>query len=195
LKGAAQMSKNALSQREIIRIAADVGAKAALEKIEKEKNKASKGRYDRRLRNTKLLLRNYRTLKSHCENAIFERAGIVAENMNAIDILDSIDEYLFNETFYVESIKRTTERTAIILAHIDEMMRIFEILCHQSGRLEDARRYRVVKALYIDEQGLIAEEIAENEKINVRTVYKDIDIASERLTALFFGIDGLQRAL
>ena len=189
------MNKQTLSQREIIRIAADAGAKAALEAFEKEKTKAVQGRYDRRLRNTKLLLRNYRTLKSHCENAIFERSEIIVENMSAIDILDSIDDYLPDETLYVESIKRTNERTAIIIAHIDEMMKIFEILCHQSGRLEDARRYRVVKALYIDEQELTAEEVAEDEFVEPRTVYRDINAACEKLTALFFGIDGLQKAL
>ena len=48
------MSKKGLSQREIIKIAADAGAKAALEAFEKEKSKVVKNRYDRRLRNTKL---------------------------------------------------------------------------------------------------------------------------------------------
>ena len=115
--------------------------------------------------------------------------------MNAIDILDSIDDLWSSEDIYIESIKRTTERTAIILAHIDEMMKIFEILCHQSGRLEGARRYRVVKALYIQEPPRTAEEIAEDEFINPRTVYKDVDASCETLSALFFGIDGLKRAL
>lgn len=189
------MSKNTLSQREIIRMAAETGAKAALEAFEKEKNKAIKGRYDRRLRNTKLLLRNYRMLKSHCESAIFERACIVGENMNAIDILDSLDDFLPNETLYVESIKRTTERTAIILAHIDEMMRVFEFLCHQSGRLEDERRCRVIKALYIEGPEKSVEEVATDEFVDQRTVYRDANTACEKLSALFFGIDGLQRAL
>lgn len=188
------MSKNTLSQREIIRMAAETGAKAALEAFEKEKNKAIKGRYDRRLRNTKLLLRNYRMLKSHCESAIFERACIVGENMNAIDILDSAED-LSDEALYVESIKRTTERTVIILAHIDEMMRIFEILCHQSEQPEDLRRYRVVWNMYLREQRMSAKEIAEVEIMDVRTVYRDIDIACERLSGLFFGIDGLERTL
>lgn len=189
------MSKNALSQREIIRIAADAGAKAALEAFEKEKNKAVKGRHDRRLRNTKLLLRNYRTLKSHCENAIYERACIVGENMSAIDILDFLDDFLPDESLYVESIKRTTERTAIILAHIDEMMRVFEFLCHQSGRLEDERRYRVIKALYIEESDKAVEEVAADEFVDQRTIYRDVNISCEKLSALLFGADESKRAL
>lgn len=72
-------NKKSLSQREIIRLAAEAGAQAALEAFEKERNKAVKGRYDRRLHNTKLLLRNYRTLKAHCENAIFERSKAVVD--------------------------------------------------------------------------------------------------------------------
>ncbi len=189
-------NKKTLSQREIIRIAAEAGAQAALETFKKQKDKAVKGRHDRRLRNTKLLLRNYRTLKSHCESAICERKDIIAETvrMNAIDILDSAED-LSDEALYVESIKRTTERTVIILAHIDEMMRIFEILCHQSEQPEDLRRYRVVWNMYLREQRMSAKEIAEVEIMDVRTVYRDIDIACERLSGLFFGIDGLERTL
>jgi len=191
------MSKNGLSQREIIRLAAEAGAKAALEAFEKEKNRAVKGRYDRRLRNTKLLLRNYRTLKAHCQNAIFERSEIIVDtmNVNAIDILDSIDDLWSSEEIYIESIKRTTERTAIILAHIDEMMKIFEILCHQSNAEEDMRRYRIIHNMYITDVSMSVDEIALDEQIHPRTVYKDIDIACERLSALLFGIDGLKKAL
>lgn len=126
---------------------------------------------------------------------IFERSEVVVDtiNMNAIDILDSIAELWPNKALYIESIKRTTERTAIISCHIDEMMKIFEILCHQSDVAGDARRYRVVKALYFRELGRSVEEIAEDEFVDRRTIYRYINIACERLSALFFGIDRLQR--
>lgn len=189
------MSNKYLSQREIIRLAAEAGAKAALEAFEKEKSKIIKGRHDRRLRNTKLLLRNYRTLKAHCENAIFERSEIIVDNMNALDILDSLDDFLSSETLYIESIKRTNERTAIILTHIDEMMKIFEILCYQSSVSEDQRRYRAINSLYIREPAKTVEEIVEDEFVDQRTIYRDINIACEKLSALLFGVDGLQRAL
>lgn len=189
------MSKQGLSQREIIRLAAEAGAKTALETFEKEKSRAIKSRYDRRLRNTKLLLRNYRTLKAHCENAIYERVEIITDPINAIDILDSIDDLWSSEALYIESIKRTTERTAIILSHIDEMVKIFEILCHESNTIEDARRYRIIRLMYIADIPSTVEDIARDEAIHPRTVYKDIDIACERLSALLFGIDGLRKAL
>lgn len=128
--------------------------------------------------NTKLLPKNYRTPKAHCESAISERQQIIDVHENEIDILDSL------ETVYIHSIKRTTECTHIILAHMDEMMRILEISCHQSRQPEDARRYWVIQKTYLQDKELTVEEIAEDEMVAARTAYRDIDIACEKLSAL-----------
>ena len=59
----------------------------------------------------------------------------------------------------------------------------------RSGRDEVRRRYRVLSAMYLDEDRLDADQIAERELIDKRTVYKDIDFACERLSYYIFGID------
>ena len=51
-------------------------------------------------------------------------------------------------------IKRSQERTAIILRHIDKMMEYYRIDCDLNGTDEDVRRYKVVMASYIDEPKL-----------------------------------------
>lgn len=58
--------------RETIRIAAEAGAKAAIAQWEKERVKLQEERVDRRLHNTRLLLRNYRLFKQHAQNAVYE---------------------------------------------------------------------------------------------------------------------------
>ena len=176
---------------ELVKVAAETGAKAAMEQMDKERQKAQKSRANRRLHNTKLLLRNYRMFSEHISNSIFEE--VPAESENAIDILDLMCERPNKEELYVESIKRSVTRTRIIMAHVDEMLSIYGTYCNMSARPEEQRRYRVLYAMYIAPAAATIDEIAAEEGIDKRTVYKDIDAAVEKLSALIFGIDGLKR--
>lgn len=182
------MSQEIANTEALIRLAAEAGAKAALETIEKEKQKEQKSRHDRRLRNTKLLLRNFRMFKEHCAHAVFDASQL---DENAIDILDLMWGRSGNDNI-VESIKRSAQRTQIIVKHITDMLELYEIYCIRSGKAEDARRYRVLEAMYISDERMTVPQIAAAETIDERTVYKDIDAAAEKLSALIFGIDGLK---
>lgn len=165
------------------------GVTAAMDYIEAERKRARKGRQDRRLHNTRLLLKNYRLLKRHTKGAIYNASQA---KERAIDILDGLDDYDMNDTLYIESIKKSQERTLIILAHIDQMLELYKAYCYNGGNGEDVRRYGVIVATYIDEPKKSAQEIAGTFEIERRTVYKDITAAITPLTALIFGIDGLK---
>jgi hypothetical protein len=183
----------ALRPEEVVRIASEAGAKVALDRYEQERQKAKRENADRRLRNTKLLLRNYRTLMSHCESAIFDIQQIESED-SPIDILYELDNSMFNIEMHIESIKRTAERTYIMMNHVNAMLSIYELSCARSPNLEDRRRYQVLHDLYIADVPKTARDIADEQHIDMRTVYKDIDIVTERLSALLFGIYGLNVA-
>lgn len=173
------------------------GVKAATDRIEEERKKERKGRYDRRLHNTRLLLKNYRVLKHHALDAVHTGARaneVISEN--AVDILDDLESMGFHKVddrLYIESIKRSQQRTRIIIEHIDEMLRYWRIDCEQSGREEALRRYRIVVDTYISDDQMTAEELAQREHIEKRTVYKDIKAAMRPLSALIFGIDGIKQ--
>ena len=80
-----------LSQRaidEAIRIGVEAGTAAAERRLEEGKKEQTKGRYTRRLHNTRLLLANYRNLKEHVSGAVFN--GRKAKE-SALDILDGLD--------------------------------------------------------------------------------------------------------
>ena len=166
------------------------GVKAATDRIEEERKKERKGRYDRRLHNTRLLLKNYRVLKHHALDAVHTGARaneVISEN--AVDILDDLESMGFrkvDDRLYIESIKRSQQRTRIIIEHIDEMLRYWRIDCEQSGREEALRRYRIVVDTYISDDQMTAEELAQREHIEKRTVYKDIKAAMRPLSALIF---------
>ena len=152
----------------------------ALEYLEQEKLKRQKNKRDRRLRNTKLLLKNYRSFKLHSEDLKIELKQDPSEMFETADDLA------------LESIKRSKERTLAMVKFIDQMLLVYRILCEQSDRPERMRQYRTIEKMYVSEGNYTAEEIAECHKTNVRTVYRDINDASKTLSALMFGVDGIR---
>ena len=174
--------------QDIYEKAAAIGAKEALKIFEQERKKEYSGRADRRLRNTKLLLRNYRILKEHAENSVFGRTQM---EESALDILESMMSMYDNEVI-IESIKRSATRTSIIVSHIETMFGLYETYCNNApNRGIEMRRYEVVWDMYMADQTLSVKEIAEKQNISKDSVYADLKIGIERLTALIFGVDGL----
>lgn len=92
-----------------------------------------------------------------------------------------------------DSIRRGYLVSRIIMAHVNKMLEVYEVMCQHTRRAEDKRRWRVLYDLYLAEEPSTAEEIASREGIDRRTVYKDIDACLSDLAVLFFGIDGLDQ--
>lgn len=115
-----------------IRTGVAAGVSAAAAHIEEEHQKEAKERTDRRLHNTRLLLKNYRLLKRHTAGAIYN-AKQAKEKESAASILDGLESYTRDDSLYIESIKRSQERTLIILAHIEKMLDLYRVWCQQNG--------------------------------------------------------------
>lgn len=175
--------------KDIYEKAAAIGAKEALKMFGQERKKEQGKRADRRLRNTKLLLRNYHMLKEHAENSVFGRTQM---EESALDILESMMSMYDNEVI-IESIKRSATRTAVIVSHIETMFGLYEAYCGNAPNREiEMRRYEVVWDMYMADNTLSAKEIAEKQHMSKDNVYADLRVATERLTALIFGVDGLK---
>ncbi|CVK18475.1 hypothetical protein [Sporomusa sphaeroides] len=183
------------TEKMIVEIISETAAKAALNHSEQQKRRQFKSRHDKRLRNTKLLLKKYELLKDHCENAIYEKEQRVENEYGyVIDILDSLDDT--DATTYIHSIKQSVARTKLILAHIDQMVMHYGIYCERTGKPEDMRRYRILKAVYFpqdDNAKPSREAICKQEDIEERTFFRDMEANYNRLSALIFGIDGLSQ--
>lgn len=168
--------------------AASIGAREAMKKLDSERKKEITKRADRRLYNTKLLLRNYRALKEYADNAIFSRDQM---KVSAMEMLEAFMQGEDTDA-KIESIRRSTERTVIMIDHIDSMIGIYEAFCEKSkDKNLEYRRYEVMKDMYISEPELSAEEIAQKQNMSTQNVYKDLRMAIERLSALIFGVDGM----
>lgn len=183
--------KEAVSEAldEAMRKQAKLASKAAAEAMLEELTKNRKERYDKRLRNTKLLLKNYRTLKQHIAAAVYDNSK--ERETPQSDVYELMNAY-GSEHQYIESIQRSVSRTRLIMKHVDTMLRVYQIYCEQSGKPEFCRNYRVIFGLYVSDQPKQAQDIADDEHIDKRTVYKDVDAAVEILTPLFFGVDGIK---
>lgn len=169
------------------REAAQIGARTALEKLEEEKKKMSSRAADRRLHNTKLLLRNYRMLKDNSENSIFGRSQM---QESAADILCSMMN-LYDDEVIVDAIKRSATRTAIMVTHIDTMIGLYQAYCEKSTNDLDIRRYEIICDMYTADEIMTVKEIAKKHHMSKESVYTDVKVAVERLSALIFGVDGL----
>jgi hypothetical protein len=175
-------------QDSIVKVAAEVGSKTALDVYTKQKEKEKKMRIDRRLRDTKRLMRSYREIKVHAGDAIASLSEVVNEDYEFFkDLMEDTGK------IDVGAIVRSKARSAIMLTHIDAMLQAYEIICYNSKKPEEQRRYRVLESMCLMDEPIPVSEIAERENIDTRTVYKDLDAACEKMSALLFGIQWIER--
>jgi DNA-directed RNA polymerase specialized sigma24 family protein len=172
-----------------IEIGVQAGVKEALDRIQKHKEDKFKYRHDKRLRNTKLLLRNYNKFRLHCKNAVYTSSEI--DELNAIDVLDQIDS-IDDEGLYINSIKKTHDRTYIIIKHINRMVQLYKYSAEMDNDSNALRRYKVITIVYMSVKSKTYKEIAEELEVSEKTITRDIRQAVEELSSLIFGIDGLK---
>lgn len=173
-----------ISIDKIIQIGVQAGVREALDRINKEKEEKRKSRFDRRLRNTDLLLKNYNKFVAHCNTALYTSKQL--KQANAIDILDEVEDD--EDEVYVRSIMRTRERTYLIVNHIKRILGYYKYITKSEPEKE--RKYRVIVGLYIDKKTY--NQMAEELYCSTKTIERDRKEAIEELSVLIFGVDGLK---
>ncbi len=172
---------NSIEQDQIAAI-----AEVAITKFNELQQEEKTKRLDRRLFNTKILLKNYRHLKMYCD-----------EMKETVDIDDGESDDLFSadkEYLSLESIKRSEARTLAMMRFIDNMIRVYEMDCKHLGA-EAVRRYETLMHFYINEEKKTYAEIATLHDVHERTAQRDLKEAIHAMSVLFFGTDGLRLQL
>ncbi|WP_018934587.1 hypothetical protein [Gracilibacillus lacisalsi] len=167
-----------------LKLITEVASEKAIEAYNEYMNKKAKEKHDRRLRNTKLLLKNYRTFVLHCSEVKMD----IDEIEQPKDILDELER----DENAIESIKKSKERTLIMVNFINSMLSVYKALCERSIKPEEQRRYDVVYKMYIATEESKAEDIATCHNIETRTVYRDVNKACNTLSGLIFGVDSIR---
>lgn len=187
------ISKEMLKQ--ITGVASKVAAEVAVDTYKKEsaqaERAAEKARFDKRYKNTMLLLEHYRDFSYYGDQAIYRIYEELDEDL--IDIIEMMEGKRVDDDSRVEAIERGVMRTRIILNHVNAMLEAYRGNCEASPNPEDQRRWRVIEGLYLKELPESVQEITERESISERTLYRDVKAACRQLTALLFGIDGFER--
>lgn len=166
-----------VDKAEIIRLTVE----ACKEYDSRQRIKNIKSRHDKRLRNTRLLLKHYNYFRNHAEESIYK-----SNQLNAVEVLDEIDDC--RSDVYIQSIKKSAAKTAIIISHINAMLEIYQAFCDKTGPSEQ-RKFRVLKSFYFDQ--IKRFDVMEMEHISESTYFRDIDDAVNTLSALIFGIDAV----
>lgn len=178
------MGKNSLNELspKLIEKAMRIAAETAIEHLEKEKIRQQKAKRDRRLRNIKLLLRNYRSFVKH---------GLeIKEDLETIQSDKTVSE-LYADDFAIESIMRSKQRTLVMVQFMKKMVSIYRVMCEESESQEELRRYQVIHAMFISEEKITVEKIAECHFVDKRTIFRDVNKACETLSVLIFGVDAI----
>ena len=167
---------------QIEEIAKKAAEKAVLNFVKNQKQ-TEKQKHDARIRNIKLLLRNYRNLKKHTDG--------ISNDIDLIDEKLELDEFGKNELL-LESVRKSKYRTLAMIKYVDKMLESYKELCEITGNEEDLRSYQTLKLKYLDESRKTDKEIMETLCVSKRTIYRDIERACETLSMLIFGVDSIR---
>jgi hypothetical protein len=161
-------------EKELIEQITVIATETATKILVAQKELESRAVIDRRLRNTKLLLKNFRHLKAHANSIRLE-----LDELDELLILDS-DEM---DEIEVESIKKSKRKTLIMLAFISHMLELYRTI--------NEKRHMIVVCLYIADEKNTVEELAMYYKCTPRAIYKELKSAVSEISALFFGVDSI----
>src|SRR5699024_10440544 len=145
-----------------LKLITEIASREAIKAHKEERKQQQKESHDRRLRNIKLLLRNYRGFKKHCEDVKLE-----IDEINEKIGLVTVD----SEEFKLESIKRSKEKTLSMVKYTEKMMKVYKALCEQDDDPDEIRRFNVVYDLYVSDKKETVTKIAERYSVAERTIY------------------------
>ncbi len=175
---------------ENINVIAAIAAEKGIEAYKEEHRKEEAERQSRVQNNAKALLTNYRRFKDYIENAEYDMDTTSDDSLK--DMLSLMQGYFKDSDLKILSIEKGRAKTKMIMSHVDTMLDVYKKQCEIAADPEEMRRYRVIKGLYLDAEPKTAAEIAEEEHITERTVFRDVKAACKRLAILFFGIYGFR---
>lgn len=108
-----------------LKLITETASQEAIKAYREQESKQQKDKHDRRLRNIKLLLRNYRMFILHCRD--------VKQDLIELEKPKDIIAELEADEHAIEAIKRSKERTLIMVNFINEMLDVINLFVN--GRL------------------------------------------------------------
>ena len=132
---------------------------------------------DKRLHNTRLLMRNYNNLKEH-----------INSNSDNIEIIVNIDDEveLKSDYIWLESVVRSKTRTAKMMKYVDDKLKYLE---NKYKEKQEYEKFRAFELKFIEEK--TNEDIREELNCSINMPKRWIDIVIKELSILLWGIDAI----
>lgn len=180
-----------LSQSELATLVEEAVSKGVQRHMEAEEKREQK-RQSRLLYNTKVLLENYRKLKTYLEKATSSLEDVARDRFPeySVELLEVFGLRVEDKKSY--SIARGVANVTILVNHLEKMLEVYKQDCLSSDKETDHRKWRVLNYLYIGgERRMSIGDIAEIENVDPRVIQKDAKAAREDMKVLLFGIEAL----
>lgn len=134
-----------------------------------------KSENEKKLRDIRLLLTNYRFLKNHL--------NIEIPTMTE-------DSQLSNYELSLYSLIGYRVRSKEMLIFFNNVLEEYKSICFNKSQ-EAIRKYRVIDGLYINEHEATRNELSMRLNADIKTIRRDEKNAIEELSVMTFGIDGI----
>lgn len=141
-------------------------AKVAAVEAVKAKNNFLQEEFDVRFQDVKLLMRNYRKLRTYYDK-------------------------VSPESLEVNAICAMRRKTGLMMSHVDKMLTVYKALCEKAEIPEEFRRWKVLYLRYVSDERMNLRDIADKLHVDRRTLYRDTDRAMEDMAVLLFGIEAI----
>lgn len=176
-----------LTQLQLEQIAT-VAAAIGVESYRKELSDARREAFKRKKQKTKDILSSYRRLKRLVEDTKTFTEDEKAEYRWKFieDLMDAGPVDKFDRIIIDEEKKR--QENLYTIYWIENAMTLYRTECEHARDEEERRRYKVIELMYLNEDAMTPDEIAENQHISRSTVFRDINAAIGILTVYLFGL-------
>lgn len=177
---------------QLINSAVEKGIEKGIERARNEERLREKITYDTKLKNTRLLIKNYRRFLNACQQATWTECEL--ETATVDEVLDKLFCQSYDEVTVVQSILTSKKRTEIILTHIERIINFYLFEADQSKNDEKWRKAHILNDLYVE--GKYKPKISvmsEKYHISERQIRRDANSAIEEIAVLMFGIDGIRK--
>lgn len=195
VQGTSETKFVVLTEEEITKMmkkAAREGAKEGIAAYESKQAIVMAERTEKVRNSAKTLVQHYRQLKKMKDTSVYDPDTVT--DLTLAGILDYILDECRKEEFELTSTKKNMLITGMLLNHVDTQLKNYKKECEQSKIPDVERRYRVVEMMFLNEEPMKPDDVAEVENIDKSNVYRTLEKAYDDLTALFFGVEGLDVA-
>ncbi len=170
---------------------AEVGISAFIATAEKQRATRDK----QMLNATKVLLKKYRDFKIMADKTLVDAASVIDESDDEAlkEAISALMQFgVDKREMDIVSNQKRVYRTRALMAHVDVMLEAYKVRCARALNQDEQRRYRVIYEMYIAHEPMAAADIAESENIGLTTVYDTVNKATNDLSILIFGVDGIR---